>query len=499
MPPQLDCSSSCVAFFPPAIYQSAGSSTVLPELLQSVDKDSVAAVQFLRNGAVRITFKSAHVCDRVVSAGIRFRDVPLRVVSVDARSRLVYLRDCPAEVPDDVVKRFFLSFGEVHSVSRSSHQAFPGIFDGNRVIKASLIKDVPGIVSIAGFECRVWYRRQPASCAICRKLGHRSRACPLNGLCRQCHHPGHHARACTNAWAPAAPASAVSSTPASVAVPPGPPPAPAAVSADAVDSPPPPAPAVVVASADVSVASPPGSVAASAAEGSEMSDADYLPQSGVESDDSASMDDVAASGDDEVVAAAPLSSLSDSPRSRRKRRRRTVSPAVPELVDMDTSVEEVPGHSYFRTFRGVWDDRFSWELYRSRKPRYKRVATPKPEPPPSSPSLFPSQDLSASSSTPVPPATPVPSCFFGWLSCRFREVPISWASSLSIQVLFREQNVVVVLVLLDFLGNLAGVSSSLGCFLLCCLYCCVVSLRSVSLIGLLRRFPCFCFVCSGTF
>ena len=395
-------------FFPPAIYQSAGSFTVLPELLQSVDKDSVAAVQFLRNGAVRITFTSADVCDRVVSAGIRFRDVPLRVVSVDARSRLVYLRDCPTEVPDDVVKRFFLSFGEVHSVSRSSHQAFHGIFDGNRVIKASLTKDVPGIVSIAGFECRVWYRRQPASCAICRMLGHRSRACPLNGLCRRCHRPGHHARACTNAWAPAAPAGAVSSAPASVAAPPGPPPAPVAVSADAVDSPPHPAAAVDVASPDVSVASPSGSVAASAVEESEMSDADYLPQSGVESDDSASMDEVVASGDDEVVAAAPLSSLSDSPRLRRKRQRRTVSPAVPELVEMDTSVEEVPGHSYFRTFRGVWDDRFSWEINCFRKPRYKRVVTPKPEPP-SSPSLFPSQDLSASSSTPVPPATPVPS------------------------------------------------------------------------------------------
>ena len=119
------------------------------------------------------------------------------------------------------------------------------------------------------------------------------------------------------------------------------------MSADPVDSPPSPAPAVD----DVSVASPSGPVAASAVQESEMSDADYLPQSGVESDDPTSMDEVAASGDDEVVAAAPSSSLSDSPRLRRKRRRRTVSPAVPSvLVDMDTSVDEVPGHSHFKTF-----------------------------------------------------------------------------------------------------------------------------------------------------
>ena len=114
-----------------------------------------------------------------------------------------------------------------------------------------------------------------------------------------------------------------------------------------------------------------------------------------------------ASGDDEVVAAAQSSSLSDSPRRRRKRRRHLVSSAVPsELVDMDTSVEEVPGHSHFKTFR-VWEDKFSWEIICSRKPRYQRVVAP-PEPP-SSPVLSPSQDLSASSATPVPPATPVPS------------------------------------------------------------------------------------------
>ena len=414
MPVHYDCSSSLVAFFPPAIYQSAGSSTVLPDLLQSVGQDAVSTVQFLRNGAARITFKSAAQCDRVVAAGIVFRDTPLRVVCADASSRLVYLRDCPAEVPDDVVKRFFSSFGEVHLVSRSCHQAFPGIRDGNRVIRITLTKDVPGSVSISGFECRVWYRRQPASCAICKKVGHRSKSCPLSGLCRRCRRPGHHARHCTNAWVAAPQTSGAArlppSTPAEAVVP-------AVADAPAVADTPAeadaPAEAVsTVADApvvsDVPAADPPGPVDAPAVQDAEMSDADYLSQSGVESDDSTSMDEEVASGDDEVVAAALSSSTSDSPRLRRKRRRRTVSPAVPSvLVDMDTSVEEVPGHSHFKTFRLVWEDRFSWEMIRSRKPRYKRVKPP-PEPP-SSPSLFPSQDLSASSSTPVPPATPVPS------------------------------------------------------------------------------------------
>ena len=106
-----------MAFLPLTIYQSVSSSAVLPELLQSLNMDSISTVQFLWNGAVRITFKTSLDCDPVVSSGIHFRDVPLRVVSVDSKSRLVHLRDCPAKVPDDMVKRFFSSFGEVHSVS----------------------------------------------------------------------------------------------------------------------------------------------------------------------------------------------------------------------------------------------------------------------------------------------------------------------------------------------------------------------------------------------
>ena len=132
MPSQLECSSSLVAFFPPTIYQSVALSAVLPELLQSISKDSISTMQFLHNGAVRVTFKSSLDCSRVLLLGISFRDVPLCVVSADTRSRLVYLRDCPAEVPDDVVKHFFSAFGEVHSISRSCYQAFPDVHDGNQ-------------------------------------------------------------------------------------------------------------------------------------------------------------------------------------------------------------------------------------------------------------------------------------------------------------------------------------------------------------------------------
>ena len=83
--------NSLVAFFPASIYSFVGSSTVLTKLLRSVDKDKLAAVQLLRNGAIRtITYKDAADCDRAVSNGIVCGDVALRVVSVEAKSRLVY-------------------------------------------------------------------------------------------------------------------------------------------------------------------------------------------------------------------------------------------------------------------------------------------------------------------------------------------------------------------------------------------------------------------------
>ncbi|KAJ7379524.1 hypothetical protein OS493_015315, partial [Desmophyllum pertusum] len=136
--------------------------------------------------------------------------------------RLVYVRDCPAEVPDSAVSGFFGSFGEVHSISPSEHDGFPGLRDGTRVVKMTLTKDVPPVARVAGFDCRVRYRRQPACCTIYKKSGHRGKGCPLNGLCRRCEKPGHVAKECRNAWAsrstsvrrpaaPAAPASAAAS------------------------------------------------------------------------------------------------------------------------------------------------------------------------------------------------------------------------------------------------------------------------------------------------
>ena len=90
-----------VAFYPASIYRSVGSSSVLPELLRSVDKGKLSSIQFL---------------------------------------------------------------------SLFQHDDFPGLHDGNRLIKVTLIKDIPASLHVAGFDCPVWYRRHPAFCSVCKKL-----------------------------------------------------------------------------------------------------------------------------------------------------------------------------------------------------------------------------------------------------------------------------------------------------------------------------------------
>ena len=211
MPGRLVCQNSLVAFFPASVYKSVGASEVLPALLDILPAREVLAVQFLRNGAVRITFKSADSCRQVCEDGLRFGEHDLRLSPVEPSHVLVYLRDCPMELPNSDVAKVLGAYGVVHDISASSHEKFPAILNGTRVVKMSLSRDIPSTVRVSGFDGRVWYRRQPILCPICGKSGHRAKQCPLHGLCRRCKKPGHMARECRSAWGtagqPAAPGS----------------------------------------------------------------------------------------------------------------------------------------------------------------------------------------------------------------------------------------------------------------------------------------------------
>ena len=203
----VQCPRTLAVHFPSTVYRSAGSAQVLPDLAKSLDIAYVQCIQFVPNGIVRVTFKESAQCDAALASGVSFRGSKLSVSPVDARTRLVYIRDLPAEVPDEPVCVFLRQYGVVHSLSPQFHPGLPGVKNGTRVAKVTLLKDLPTSVRIAGFDVRLWYQGQPQPCPVCRQFGHRVRDCPLNGLCRRCCLPGHVARECSSREVSVAPSS----------------------------------------------------------------------------------------------------------------------------------------------------------------------------------------------------------------------------------------------------------------------------------------------------
>ena len=187
----ITCPNSLLAFFTSSIYMTVGAVDVLSELVGSLDRSKLSTIQFLRNRAVHITFKDTQSCDEAALNGIKYRGTPLRLQSVESKSCLVYLRDLSCEVPDAEARAFLRPFGEVHSINAHHHEAFPDILNGTRLVKKMLVEDVPSSVRLAGFDCRVWYRRQPVYSPMRRVPGHRVKDCPFNGVCRRCRQPGH--------------------------------------------------------------------------------------------------------------------------------------------------------------------------------------------------------------------------------------------------------------------------------------------------------------------
>ena len=192
----VDCACTLALQFPDEVYRSAGVSVVLPELLKSVDVPKVRCVQFIRNGQVRVTFDDTACCEAALSNGVMFRGARLPASVVSARSRLVYVRDLPAEVPESFVIDALSSYGTVYSVSAMEHPGYPGLLNGTRLVRVTLEKDIPSSLRICAFDVRVWYKGQPQACIICHSYRHRVKECPLNGLCRRCQQPGHVAREC---------------------------------------------------------------------------------------------------------------------------------------------------------------------------------------------------------------------------------------------------------------------------------------------------------------
>ena len=277
----LQCSRTLAVHFPSEIYRSTGASQVLPELVKSLDMPNVRAVQFMPNGVVRVTYKEPAQCDAALTSGISFRGASLRVAPVDCRTRLVYIRDLPVEVPDDGLKVYLRAFGVVHSCVMQTYPRLPQVATGTRVVKVTLTKDLPSSARISGFDVRFWYQGQPQACPVCRSYGHRVKDCPFNGLCRRCSQPGHMARECSFRRSSA-------STPAASSVP------------------------------DVSVSDPVAGVDPAMSE--DEDDPDYVPSSASEPG--------SCSGDEEVLRSIPTSVLAA------RARKRSAPPVDESSVDL---------------------------------------------------------------------------------------------------------------------------------------------------------------------
>ena len=292
---ELQCPRTLALQFPSEIYRSTGASQVLPELVKSLDLPNVRGIQFMQNGVVRVTYKEPAQCDAALTSGIRFRGAALRTSPVDSRTRLVYVRDLPVEVPVDGLKVYLRAFGVIHSVSLQTYPGMPQVFTGTRVVKVTLAKDLPSSARVSGFDVRFWYQGQPQACPVCRSYGHRVKDCPFNGLCRRCSQPGHMARECSFRRSSVVPAASSVSDP--------------------------------VAGADLSISE-------------DEDDPDYVLSSASESGP--------CSGDEEVLRSVPTSVLAA------RARKRSAPPAVPsdessvdlrdnELSPASDPVDPVPG------------------------------------------------------------------------------------------------------------------------------------------------------------
>ena len=194
-----DCSRSCLVVFPGGFNSVCGvEETVLG--LRGILSSDVTCIQFLEQSKVRISFASAESASRLLESGLDVTTHVLPVLPADPRVRVVYVRDCPIEVSDDAVEEMLSPFGAVRKVTQVLHKGSPRISSGTRKVLMSVVKDIPLVLRVMGFDCRVWYAGQPAVCPICGKPGHRARKCPDHGKCRRCHRPGHIARFCRGAW-----------------------------------------------------------------------------------------------------------------------------------------------------------------------------------------------------------------------------------------------------------------------------------------------------------
>ena len=190
---------SVILHFPSEVYLSRGVGDLCPLLVRALHARKISALQFLRGGRVRVTFREPAFREELLSSDFLFEDRKIPVTPAGVQVVTVYVRDLPVEVSSPPFlrrRKGGLDGLEVYSVRHGFFKDFPDLQNGNRLILMSISNPIPSSPNVLGFVCRAWHPGQPVHCSICKESGHSPRTCPLSGLCRRCKQPGHVAREC---------------------------------------------------------------------------------------------------------------------------------------------------------------------------------------------------------------------------------------------------------------------------------------------------------------
>ena len=194
--------------FLPELHKTQGVTEVAPQLLGALDAHRIAAVQFLRNGRVRVTTKTSQSTGmnslrdpRSCMAMSQYQSLPPTSISVPSLC-VTCQWSCPMTM-SNVLSSLSVLFTQSFNVSFVTFHPLPTVLVASSYRFVVVFRHpclcliFPHVCSILVSPFNVPFVTSPVIC-----LGP-----VLLGLCLRCKQLGHVARNCTQAWGPSSSSS----------------------------------------------------------------------------------------------------------------------------------------------------------------------------------------------------------------------------------------------------------------------------------------------------